>query len=76
MKYKLSILVLFILSFVITYLFICFGIPGMQLKLEAEPLELFVESIKHMSLFKGIISLIVSIIVVLLINAITKKRRI
>lgn len=66
---------LFVLSFVITYLFTCFSIPGMQLKLEAETLELFIKSIKHMFLFKSIISLFVGIIVVLFINITTKKRK-
>ena len=43
--------ILFLITFVAAYLFICFGIPGMRIKLEAEPMELFIESIKHMMLF-------------------------
>ena len=49
--------VLFLITFVAAYLFICFGIPGMRIKLEAEPMELFMESITHMALLKSVISL-------------------
>ena len=49
--------VLFLITFVAAYLFICFGIPGMMIKLEAEPVELFFASITHMVLFKSVISL-------------------
>ena len=54
---------LFLITFVATYLFICFGIPGMRIKLEAEPVVLFIESIKHMMLFKSMISLVVASVV-------------
>ena len=50
--------VLFLITFVAAYLFICFGIPGMRIKLEAEPMELFFKSITHMALFKSVISLV------------------
>ena len=49
--------ILFLITFVAAYLFICFGIPGMRIKLEAEPVELFFASITHMVLFKSVISL-------------------
>lgn len=55
--------VLFLITFVAAYLFICFGIPGMRIKLDAEPIELFIESIKHMMFFKLMISLIVASVV-------------
>ena len=55
--------ILFLITFVATYLFVCFGIPGMRIKLDAEPIELFIESIKHMMLFKAMISLVVSSVV-------------
>lgn len=51
--------ILFLITFVATYLFVCFGIPGMRIKLDAEPIELFIESIKHMMLFKTMISFVV-----------------
>ena len=74
MKSKLLTPVLFVLSFITTYLFICFGIPGMRIKLEAEPLELFIKSVEHMLLFKSLISSFIGIVVVLLINHIIKKK--
>ena len=55
--------ILFLITFVAAYLFICFGIPGMRIKLEAEPMELFIESIKHMMLFKSIISLAIAAVI-------------
>ena len=55
--------ILFLITFVAAYLFICFGIPGMRIKLEAESMELFIESIKHMILFKTMISLVVASVV-------------
>lgn len=55
--------ILFLITFVATYLFVCFVIPGMRIKLDAEPIELFIESIKHMMLFKTMISLVVASVV-------------
>ena len=55
--------ILFLITFVATYLFVCFGIPGMRIKLDAEPIELFIESIKHMMLFKTMISFVVASVV-------------
>ena len=49
--------ILFLITFFAAYLFICFGIPGMRIKLEAEPMELFIKSITHMAMFKSVISL-------------------
>lgn len=49
--------VLFLITFIAAYMFICFGIPGMRIKLEAEPMELFIKSITHMAMFKSVISL-------------------
>ena len=48
---------MFVFAFIGAYLFICFSIPGMRIKLEAEPMELFMESITHMALLKSVISL-------------------
>lgn len=56
--------VLFLITFVAAYLFICFGIPGMRIKLEAEPVELFFASITHMVLFKSVISLAAASVIV------------
>lgn len=50
--------ILFLITFIAAYMFICFGIPGMRIKLEAEPMELFFKSITHMALFKSVISLV------------------
>ena len=63
MKKKGLSAILFLITFIATYFLICFGIPGMRIKLEAEPMELFIESIKHMMFFKSMISLVVASVV-------------
>ena len=61
---KVSIaLLLFVIVFVATYLVICFAIPGMRIKLEAEPIEYFLESIRHMAFVKTVASLVAALIV-------------
>ena len=61
---KVSIaLLLFVIVFVATYLVICFAIPGMRIKLEAEPIEYFLESIRHMAFVKTAASLVAALIV-------------
>lgn len=63
MKKNIALMTLFLIIFVVTYLLICFAIPGMRIKLDAEPMEYFVESICHMAFIKVIISLVVSLII-------------
>ena len=53
MKKKTVSIVLFLIAFISTYLIICFAIPGMRIKLEAEPIEIFFKSITHMVFFKN-----------------------
>lgn len=49
---------LFIIAFIGSYLFCCYLIPGWKIKLDADPMTYFFESIKHMALLKGLISLV------------------
>ena len=63
MKKVSSALLLFVVVFVATYLVICFAIPGMRIKLEAEPIEYFLESIRHMAFVKTAASLVAALIV-------------
>ena len=59
---KVSIaLLLFVVVFMATYLVICFAIPGMRIKLEAEPIEYFLESIRHMAFVKTAASLVTAL---------------
>ena len=51
MKKKTIPAILFILVFIVTYLFLCFGIPGLRIKLKADSAEVFLESVKAMALF-------------------------
>ncbi|MBQ2667959.1 MAG: hypothetical protein IJF56_04955 [Clostridia bacterium] len=63
MKRKVLSLVLFLIVFVSAYLVICFAIPGMRIKLEAEPVVYFLESIRHMALIKTAVSLAAALII-------------
>ena len=73
MKRKKMSIVLFIAVFSATYLFLSFGIPGLRTKLEAAPLELFLESIKSIVVFKFIVSLVMAIIIRVISLLIEKK---
>lgn len=63
MKKASIALLLFVIVFVATYLVICFAIPGMRIKLEAEPMEYFLESIRHMAFLKTAASFVAALIV-------------
>lgn len=62
MKKASIALVLFIVAFVTTYLVICFAIPGMRIKLDAEPMEYFLKSLSHMVFIKTAASLVMALI--------------
>ena len=62
MKKASFALILFAVFFVAAYLTICFAIPGMRIKLDAEPLEYFLESIRHMAFIKTAVSLVAALI--------------
>ena len=62
MKKKTLSLSLFVIIFIATYLIVCFAIPGMRIKLEAELMEYFFMSITHMVFFKVIVSLAAALI--------------
>ena len=44
---KILSIILFIVGFIVTYLIMCYCIPGLRIKLAAEPMEYFIESIKY-----------------------------
>jgi len=75
MKRKALSVVLFVVAFIATYLILCFGIPGMRIKLEAEPAEYFFASIKHMAWLKSLISLVVGAILGTLYIIIGKEKQ-
>ena len=63
MKKIIISIMLFLITFVAAYLIICFKIPGMRIKLDAEPMEYFIKSISHMAFFKTLVSLVAALIV-------------
>lgn len=73
MKKQTISVILFIVVFIVSYLTICFAVPGLRIKLEATPMEYFIESIKHMALFKTVVSLVVALIIGLLPMAVKKR---
>ena len=62
MKKQTAAIALFLTAFIAAYLAICFAAPGMRIKLEAEPMEYFIESIQHMMFMKSLISLFPALI--------------
>ncbi|MBR1386009.1 MAG: hypothetical protein IJ568_04190 [Bacilli bacterium] len=72
MKKTLSI-ILFVVGFIATYLIMCYCIPGLRIKLAAEPKEYFIESIKYAAIFKTITSCVVGGIFAALPYIIKKK---
>ena len=74
MKRQTMLALLFIVVFAIAYLILCFMVPGFRIKLEAEPLEYFIESLKSMILIKALVSLACSTIAIILASfAVGKK---
>lgn len=74
MKKKIVSVALFLIAFIATYLIVCFGIPGMRIKLEAAPMEYFLKSVTHMMFFKTMVSLVVALIVGLIPLLFGKKK--
>ncbi len=66
-------IILFIIGFIITYLMMCYCVPGLRIKLAAEPMEYFIKSIKNATLLKTIISSIVATILAILPHLIKNK---
>lgn len=73
MKKQAISVFLFIVVFIVSYSIICFAVPGFRIKLEAAPMEYFIESIKHMALLKIIVSLVLALIIGLLPMAVKKR---
>ena len=70
---KILSIILFVVGFIAAYLIMCYCIPDLRLKLVAEPLEYFIESIKYAAIFKGIISCIAGTVLAMLPHIIKKK---
>ena len=50
---------LFAIAFIAAYLACCYLIPGWRIKLEADTVTYFIESVRHMAFIKGLIALAV-----------------
>ena len=57
--------IIFITVFVLIYVAMCYLVPGMRIKLYAEPMVYFIESIKSMMLVKSVVSFVVAMIAVI-----------
>ena len=62
MKKVIFPIILFVIIFAVTYFILCY-LPSMRIKLDADPMTYFIESIQTMVLFKTIISVIVSTLI-------------
>jgi len=74
MKKILISLAIFLITFIATYLIICFAIPGMRIKLDAAPMEYFFKSITHMAFFKTIVSFVIALILGAIPLCLRKKK--
>lgn len=74
MKKILISLAIFLITFIATYLIICFVIPGMRIKLDAAPMEYFFKSITHMAFFKTIVSFVIALILGAIPLCLRKKK--
>ena len=70
---KILSIILFIVGFIATYLIMCYCIPGLRIKLAAEPIEYFIESIKYAAIFKAVISCIIGALLAIIPHIIKKK---
>lgn len=70
---KIISIILFVVGFIATYLIMCYCIPGLRIKLAAEPMEYFIESIKYATIFKVVISCVIGTILAILPHIIKKK---
>ena len=61
MKRTLTSILIFILGFIISYLMISW-LPAMRIKLAAEPMEYFLENIRHMVQFKAMVSFAIGLV--------------
>ncbi len=68
-------IIVFVTAFIICYICICFLIPGFRIKLAAEPMEYFIESLKHMAMIKSIISIFIAIIAGVLTRIIGNRQK-
>lgn len=66
MKKKLLSVILFIIAFAGTYTVMCYCIPELRLKLAADPMTYFAESIKYAAGFKIVMSCAVGTIVAMI----------
>jgi len=75
MRRKALLSVLFIVIFAVTYLGLCYLIPGWRIKLEAEPVVYLIESVKSMALIKTVISLVVGAVFTFFIGKVVGGNR-
>jgi hypothetical protein len=62
MKKSILSVGLFVIVFIVSYIGLCYFVPGLRIKLAADAMTYFVESISHMILFKGILSLVIGFV--------------
>jgi len=75
MKRNILLSLLFVMAFAITYLTLCYMVPGWRIKLDAEPFVYFIESLKSMVFIKATISLVVGIVLTFLVGKVTGGKR-
>ena len=72
---KKSSVFLFIIGFAAAYLYLCYCVPGLRLKLVADPVTYFKESIRYAAVFKTVASCIVGTVFAVLPNVMKRALR-
>lgn len=66
MKRIMVSVAIFIVVFIVSYVGLCYLVPGLRIKLAADAVSYFKESIRHMIFLKSVISVIGSVLASLL----------
>ena len=65
---------IFIGAFVISYIGLCYFVPGLRIKLAADAVTYFKESIRHMVFLKSVISFVIGSMLAGLFFLVSKRK--
>jgi len=75
MNKKVLAAAVFVVLFAVAYLFMCYLIPGLRIKLAADSAEYFAESIKHMAGFKCAVSFVIGLLAAIISLAVKRNAK-
>ena len=75
MKKKALSVFLFVISFVVTYILLCFAFTGGKMALEATTFDYIRVAITYMAVFKTVVSLVVALIIGAIPTIVGRRQR-